>query len=150
MHAPPISSLPSAPCRLDWRPSCWLLAALTLLGVLAPLSLLGSDLPPRLAWPAAVLALLYAAWLLRREAGRAPRTLVLPVGAGAPRVDGVAVSDLQVAWRGPLAFVCWRDAQGCTQRLAWWPDTLPPAARRELRLAAAAHAASSAPPQMAP
>ncbi|KAB7763220.1 MULTISPECIES: hypothetical protein [Xanthomonas] len=150
MRAPPISSLPSAPCRLDWRPSRWLLAALTLLGALAPLSLLGSDLPPHLAWPAAALALLYAAWLLRREAGRAPRALLIPAGAGAPSVDGVAVSALQVAWRGPLAFVRWRDAQGRTQRLAWWPDTLPPAARRELRLAAAAHAASSAPPQMAP
>ncbi|AJC48114.1 hypothetical protein [Xanthomonas sacchari] len=150
MHAPPISSPPSAPCRLDWRPSRWLLAALTLLGALAPLSLLGSDLPPRLAWPAAVLALLYAVWLLRREARRAPRMLLVPAGAGTPSIDGVAVSALQVDWRGPLAFVCWRDAQGRTQRLAWWPDTLPPAARRELRLAASAHAASSAPPQMAP
>ncbi|MCW0412164.1 hypothetical protein NB709_002040 [Xanthomonas sacchari] len=150
MHAPPISSPPFAPCRLDWRPSRWLLAALTLLGALAPLSLLGSDLPPHLAWPAAALALLYAVCLLRREARRAPRTLLVPAGAGTPSIDGVAVCALQVDWHGPLAFVRWRDAQGRTQRLAWWPDTLPPAARRELRLAASAHAASSAPPQMAP
>ncbi|UKE74893.1 hypothetical protein [Xanthomonas graminis] len=151
MHAPPISSPPSAPCRLEWRPSRWLLAALALLSVLAPLSILGSDMPRACAWPAAALAVLYAAWLLRREARREPRALLLPAqGSVAASVDGQPVAALQVDWRGPLAFVRWRDADGRAGRLAWWPDTLPPPARRELRLAAQARAASSAPPQMAP
>ena len=39
------SSPGSAPCRLEWRPSRWLLSALTLLSTLAPLAVLGSDLP---------------------------------------------------------------------------------------------------------
>ncbi|WP_369939049.1 hypothetical protein [Xanthomonas medicagonis] len=151
MHPPPISSPPSAPCRLEWRPSRWLLAALALLSLLAPLSVLGSDMPRPWAWPVAALAALYAALLLRREARRAPRVLLLPPqGAVAASLDGQPLQDLQVHWRGPLAFVRWRDAQGRTARLAWWPDTLPPPARRELRLAAQARAASSAPPQMAP
>ncbi|MBB4125988.1 toxin CptA [Xanthomonas translucens] len=151
MHALPISSPPSAPCRLEWRPSRWLLAALALLSVLAPLSILGSDMPRACAWPAAALAALYAAWLLRREARQAPRALLIPTqGNVAASVDGQAVAALQVDWRGPLAFARWRDADGHVRRLAWWPDTLPPAARRELRLAAQARAASSAPPQMAP
>ncbi|PPU94563.1 hypothetical protein [Xanthomonas albilineans] len=150
MRVPPISSPPSAPCRLEWRPSRWLLAALSLLGVLAPLSILGSDLPRGVAWSAALLALFYALVLLRREAGRLPRIVLIPAGAGTATVDGTPVTALQVHWRGPLAFLRWRDAQGRLRHLAWWPDTLPAPARRELRLAAQAHAASSAPPQMAP
>ncbi|MBN6148891.1 hypothetical protein JR065_00940 [Xanthomonas sp. AmX2] len=149
MRAPPNSSPPSAPCRLEWRPSRWLLAALGLLTLLAPVSLLLSDLAPLLAWPAALGAMLYGAALLRREARRPSRALTIPA-AGAATVDGQAVEELQVDWRGPLAFVRWRDRHGRVRRLAWWPDTLPAAARRELRLAAHARAASSAPPQMAP
>ena len=151
MHAPPISSPPSAPCRLEWRPSRWLLAALVALSVLAPLSILGSDMPRPWAWPAAALAALYAALLLRREARRPPCALLIPPqGSVAASIDGQPVAALQVDWRGPLAFVRWRDAHGRVGRLAWWPDTLPAPARRELRLAAQARAASSAPPQMAP
>ncbi|WP_045727740.1 hypothetical protein [Xanthomonas sp. GPE 39] len=146
MRMPPISSPPSAPCRLEWRPSRWLLAALSLLGVLAPLSILGSDLPRGVAWPVALLALLYALLLLRSEAVRLPCIVLIPAGPGTATVDGVPVAALQVHWRGPLAFVRWRDAQGRRRHLVWWPDTLPAPARRELRLAAQAHAASSAPP----
>ena len=151
MHAPPTSSPPSAPCRLEWRPSRWLLAARALLSVLAPLSILASDMPRACAWPAAALASLYAAWLLRREARLAPRARLIPAqGGAAASVDDQPVAALQVDWRGPLAFVRWRDADGRVGRLTWWPDTLSPPARRELRLAAQARAASSAPPQMAP
>ena len=39
------SSNASAPCRFDWAPSRWLTAALLALALLAPLSLLASDLP---------------------------------------------------------------------------------------------------------
>ena len=81
------SSPGSAPCRLElqWRPSRWLLAALLILSLLAPLSVLGSELPRALAWPLALGAAgagLAAAW---REAGRAPRHLRL--AATAPGAD---------------------------------------------------------------
>ncbi|WP_231734445.1 hypothetical protein [Noviluteimonas gilva] len=40
-----------------------------------------------------------------------------------------------VHWRGTLAFLRARDAQGRTHRLAFWPDTLDARGRRALRLA---------------
>lgn len=39
-------------------------------------------------------------------------------------VDGLPVDALDLHWRGPLAFLRYRDATGRRQRLAWWPDTL--------------------------
>ena len=48
------------------------------------------------------------------------------------------MEDLDVEWRGALAFLRWRDAAGRTQRRGFWPDTLPAGKRRELRLAAPA------------
>ena len=134
------SSPASAPCRLEWRPSRWLLAALLVLSVLAPLSVLGSDLPRAGAWPLAIGAAGYGLWLVRREAGRARRLLVLGAAhmPGGPRdtLDGRPVQACRISWRGPLAFVHLLDLDGRELRLAWWPDTLPAAQRRELRLAA--------------
>ena len=57
-----------------------------------------------------------------------------PAGAGRALLDGVPLADAALAWRGPLAFLRWRDAAGRRGRLAWWPDTLPPAERRVLKL----------------
>lgn len=142
----PHSSPVSAPCRLEWRPSRWLLAALLILSLLAPLSVLGSDLPRRFAWPLAVAAAVYGLWLLRREAGRATRQLVLAAvhapGEPLDTLDGRPLQSCRIAWRGPLAFIRVTDGDGRSERLAWWPDTLPSPLRRELRLAAAARAAS--------
>jgi toxin CptA len=53
-------------------------------------------------------------------------------------------------WRGPLAFLRWRDSDGRMHRLAWWPDVLPVAARRELRLAALDGAGAVPAASMAP
>ena len=39
---------------------------------------------------------------------------------------------------------------GRSERLSWWPDTLPPTLRRELRLAAAARVASRRDQPVAP
>jgi toxin CptA len=64
-------------------------------------------------------------------------------------VDGARVEDFTVHWRGPLAFARWRDGQGGVHRLAWWPDTLPASARRELRLAAPAQSNASGAHSMA-
>ncbi len=153
------SSPGSAPCRLElqWRPSRWLLAALLILSVLAPLSVLGSELPRALAWPLAVAAAAWGLVACRREAGRAPRRLVLAPAsgsgggaAGQDSLDGRPLARCELAWRGPLAFVHLVYRDGRHQRLVWWPDTLPAQRRRELRLAVAARHASRRDRPMAP
>ncbi|WAC63699.1 hypothetical protein OVA13_02600 [Pseudoxanthomonas sp. SL93] len=88
------------------------------------------------AWPLAVLAFLYGVHLARHEGARPARAVWFPGDGRAPTVDGQPVDAVQVTWRGPLAFMRWRDRAGRWQRLAWWPDTLPAPMRRELRLAA--------------
>ena len=131
------SSSSSATCRIEWRPSRWLLAALALIAILAVFSILASEMPRPAAWPLAVLALGYGAWEIRREARKPVRELVFPGDHAAPvRIDGKPVEGVHVHWRGPLAFVRWREPDGRAGRLSFWPDTLPPARRRELRLAA--------------
>ncbi|MGJ4802161.1 hypothetical protein [Luteimonas sp. SDU82] len=106
-----------------------------MLGLLAAASLLLSDLPGGVAWPAAVSACACGLWLWRRECQRPALVFVFCPGA-APRVDDQPAAGFALQWRGPLAFASWRDARGRRHHRAWWPDTLPPASRRELRLAA--------------
>ncbi len=118
--------------------------------MLAPFAVLVSEMPRSAAWPVALAASAYGGWLFRREQRRPPRTFVFPGDDAPVLLDGEAVDEVTVLWRGPLAFVRWRDADGSAHRLGWWPDTLPPARRRELRLAtppplAAPDAASMAP-----
>lgn len=93
-----------------------------------------SEMPSVMAWPASILALAYGRWVLRRELRRPAREWVFAAD-GSVRVDGEPVERLGLAWRGPLVFVTWQDAGRRRHRLSWWPDTLPPARRRELRLA---------------
>jgi len=137
------------PCRLQWRPSRWLRAALLALTVLAAFSILASEMPRAAAWPLALAALGHGALLFLRERGRPPREFLLR-GVAAPTVDGVPVADFDLHWRGPFAFAAWRDADGRRQRAAWWPDTLAPAQRRELRLAAPSPPAARRRRSMAP
>ena len=128
----------SATCRIEWRPSRWLLAALALIALLAAFSILQSEMPRPAAWPLAALALGYGAWTIRREARKPVRELVFPGDpAASVHIDGKPVEGVHVRWRGPLAFVSWREPGGRAGRLSFWPDTLPAARRRELRLAAA-------------
>ncbi|MBX3710899.1 MAG: hypothetical protein KF800_02910 [Lysobacter sp.] len=134
------SSNASAPCRIDWRPSRWLTAALWSLTVLAPLSLWASDLPGVLVWPLALCAAGGAAWSARSHQRAALLSIVVPV-EGDVTVAGQAVEAFTVTWRGALAFLSWRDGAGRDRRLALWPDVLDPATRRELRLVMAARAA---------
>lgn len=136
--------------RLEWRPSCWPLAVLAALTVLAPFAVLVSEMPRSAAWPLALAASVYGGWLFRREQRRPPRTFVFPGDDAPVLLDGEAVDEVTVQWRGPLAFVRWRDADGSTHRLGWWPDTLPPARRRELRLAAPPPLAAPDAASMAP
>ena len=120
---------------IDWWPSRWLSSALFLLGLLAGVSLLLSDLPEGVAWPGALLAPGYGWWAARRVRRSPARSFVFR-GEAVPLVDGVAADGFVLQWRGPLAFARWRDARGRWVHCAWWPDTLPAPRRRELRLAA--------------
>jgi toxin CptA len=134
------SSNASAPCRIDWRPSRWVTAALWSLAVLAPLSLWASDLPGMLVWPLALCVAGGAAWSALRHQRAVPMAIVVPA-EGEVTVAGQAVEGFDVCWRGALAFLSWRDGAGRDHRLALWPDVLDPATRRELRLVMAARVA---------
>lgn len=143
------SSNASAPCRIDWRPSRWVSAALWSLTVLAPLSLWASDLPGVAAWPLALCAAGGAMWSALRHHRVASLSIVVPA-EGDVTVAGQAVAGFDVAWRGALAFLSWRDGAGRVQRLALWPDVLDPATRRELHLVMDARAAVRIAGPMAP
>ncbi|PPU32408.1 MULTISPECIES: protein YgfX [unclassified Xanthomonas] len=139
----PPSSPISAPCRLEWRPSRGLVCAVSALAVLALCAVWRSGVP---LWLAALLS----AWVpvsAARSLGallRSPaRQVLIPWGELPASIDGQAVQALQVAWRGPIAVVSWTRADARRERLHFWPDTLPATQRRELRLAAHAHAISS-------
>lgn len=143
------SSSASATCRLKWRPSRLIAAWLLALALLAPLSLLYSNLPRMAAWLLAPLCCLAAlqAWHRYRHAG----SMHLHVRAEGPLdVDGVPMRDWRLRWRGPLAFITWRDGAGRRHALSFWPDTLPPEVRRELRLATPASLGTSSTAGMAP
>lgn len=138
----------AAPVRIDWRPSRWMVGVQVVMGLLAAFALLTCEIPYHWAVPMALMAMAYGALLARREASKPARQLVI-AGTGTT-LDGQAVHDPFVRWRGPLAFFEARDGEGRRLRLSWWPDTLPSARRRELRLAMAVQAAASSAPEMAP
>jgi toxin CptA len=119
------------------------------LGALAACSVLMSEMPRGVAWPVAAFAVGYGVRLGHVERRQPKQTLVWAPGTS-PTIDGQALADVQLHWRGPIAFLRWRDCDGNVRRLAWWPDVLRISERRELRLAAldvadAAPAASMAP-----
>ncbi|MCI4566486.1 hypothetical protein [Lysobacter sp. CFH 32150] len=99
------------------------------------ISVLASGMPRVFAWPLALLVTGYGVFLARSAARRPSRQLVWPQD-GPITLDGDALADVDLQWRGPLAFLCWRGADNRSRRLSWWPDTLPAGPRRELRLAA--------------
>ena len=120
-----------------------------MLGVLAAISILASEMARTMAWPLALAALAHGDGCARRARRRALRQLAWAAGR-APELDGQCLTDVEVQWRGPLAFLRGRDAQGAVVRLAWWPDTLPAGARRELRLVASVPADPASTRSMAP
>lgn len=131
------------------RPSRWLIGAMLAMAVLAPFAVLTSEIPRWAAWPLAACAAGYGAYLAWREARQPVRKVV--VGSEDPAtIDGQVVEAMRVDWRGPLAFLAWRDADGRLQRRSLWPDTLSAAQRRELRLAVRAIGDGQSPPSMAP
>ncbi|WP_115511048.1 hypothetical protein [Xanthomonas arboricola] len=150
MPPTPHSSPIFAPCRLEWRPSRVLACALGVLSALALGALWRSGVPPWLAMLLSVYAVLTGGRSLRLLLRSPAREVIVPWSETPASVDGAQVQGLQVTWRGPIAVVAWTGLDARRQRLHFWPDTLPAAQRRELRLAAQAHAISSRRPQVAP
>ncbi|RMH94884.1 hypothetical protein EBB59_00900 [Lysobacter pythonis] len=132
----------SATCRLEWRPSRVIAGWWLALAVLAPLSSIASGLPRPAAWALAMVACLLALRGWRAFRSQPRRQLVVRV-EGPLSVDGANFHDWRLQWRGPLAFIQWRDGAGRLAALSFWPDTLPPGTRRELRLASPLNAAVS-------
>jgi toxin CptA len=128
----------SSSCRIDWRPSRLLCVALAGLGVLGALGLALSALPVALKWPLAALALARGLHLARREWRRAPAELVFDIDGGEAVIRSLGRSEriagAQLALRGVLATLAWRDEAGRRRALCWAADTLPVSARRALRL----------------
>ena len=144
-----LSPLEAAGCTVEWRPSPLVGAILWALALLAPCCLLASGLPPAWSWPLAGLVAIAGIRDARRYRRRPTLLLAIPAGPGDVACNGVRVQVLELRWRGPLAFLRWRE-DGRARCLAFWPDLLAAPARRELRLAmqrreTAAPAASVAP-----
>ncbi|GAB3750891.1 hypothetical protein GCM10028795_18010 [Lysobacter olei] len=150
-----------ASCHLEWGPSRQLALMLLLLGGLAVVALLASDLPRGWAWLGAPLALAYAAWLARCELRKPWRTLQVPglppVRQGEeagplepPTLDGHPLIALEVRWRGAAAFLRCRGQDGRPFRTVLWPDVTQGASRRELRLALRDRETSPSRPSVAP
>ena len=147
----PNSSRSSAVCRLEWRPSWWSLGACMLLTALAIVSLWLAALPEWLALLASLAIAVACGRRLQAEWWAAEFELVIPWDPDRPVcVAGVAVDAFEVHWRGPLALLRWHPPNGVRQARLWWPDLLPPTARRELRLAASARVVPSDRRQVAP
>lgn len=131
----------SAPFRCEWRPSRWQAGALLLLGLLAAVALLNCELEDTIAWPAALLVSCWGLRAARHGLGQPVRQLLVPPAPAPASVDGMAVDALELLERGPLLVLRWRKGKRRGQ-LLFWPDTLPRARRRELRLAVRVSAVS--------
>lgn len=142
-------SATSAPFRCEWRPSRWLSCALSGLAALAAVSIVKCDLAPGLAWPLGACVLVLGLLQALAESRRPARSLLIPPPPGAACVDGTAVQRIELLERGPLLVLRWRQGRR-RQQLLFWPDTLPRAQRRELRLAVRTHGVSRQPSGVAP
>jgi toxin CptA len=140
----------SAPCRLEWRSSRAFAAACFALGILAAVAAIASELPWPVSFPLAIASVAHGTWLAMRELLQPAANLVIPPGEADATLDGEAMIDLRVQWRGPLTILRWRSAAGGHHRLQGWPDNLDAAARRELRLAMADRVPARSPRSVAP
>lgn len=149
MPHPPPSSPGSAPCQLEWQPSRWQCRALIAMGALMPWALWATDLPTPWGLASGFVAMA-GTWLEAWRYARGPGCMfVIPADEGPAQVDDAPVEDLQMRRRGPLVQLAWRQ-QGRRHWRLFWPDTLPQAQARELRLAVRAHCISRSPPAVAP
>lgn len=133
--------------RIDWRPSPALSAVLPMLGLLAVLALQLTALPGPLAWLGGMVALL-GSLRLSRQHRRQPACRIVWAGRGKPALvesqmiaateNPQRIDAISVHLRGPIAVLAGLDERGRQRRWVWYPDTLCPATRRALRLAASA------------
>ena len=138
------SSNASLHCRLEWRPSHWLLVGFALLAALAMVSLWLSALPVWACVFGGILIAAFAAYRLRNEMRRA-RVHIAWAGGDEPVVverslqQGGRAEEFQFVAlniRAGLVVLCLADERGRRTRWTWWPDTLDARGRRALRLAA--------------
>ena len=134
----------SSSCRIDWRPSRLLCVALAGLGGLGAISIALADLPLAARLPLAAFALLHGLQLARREWQRPRCRFELHDGEPAlMREAGArpqALAAPRLSLRGALlATIAWRAPDGSRQSRTWCADTLPVAARRQLRLHSGGH-----------
>lgn len=115
--------------------------ALAAIGAMAGAGLFLTTLPLAVA---IALAPLCGAWgaALAYRALHAPTVLMAFRADGTVFVDGARVDDAGLDWRGPLTCIRWQRG-GRHMRLVAWPDVVPPARRRELRLWRLAHRADA-------
>jgi toxin CptA len=141
----------SVPCRFELRPSRWVIGAMLALSVLAPIAVLASAMPRWVAWPLSMLAVVIGLRMAWRENAQPILEIVVDADAqGRATIGGTPVDAFRVDWRGPLAFITWRHADGQRCRRSLWPDTLSSATRRELRLAVRAGGDGQARSSVAP
>ena len=139
------SSNASLHCRLEWRPSRWLLVGFPLLAVLAMVSIWLSSLPMWACVAVSVSIVAYATVRFRQEMRREPVGIAW-VGGDAPIVvehgaleQGGRSEEFRFValnFRAGLVVLCVADEHGRRSRWVWWPDTLGARGRRALRLAA--------------
>ncbi|OGT59148.1 MAG: hypothetical protein A3E01_20175 [Gammaproteobacteria bacterium RIFCSPHIGHO2_12_FULL_63_22] len=120
------------------------------LALLAILSLFLSALPQVACW-LGVLAIVVPAWIAIRRLASRPAQVLRIAGDGSwavllcvgrpPRL----FSKARLGIRGPMAFLQASDGAGRPIQWNWWPDTLPAAARRQLRLASGSPIGNSGP-----
>ena len=143
------SRMPEAmTCRLAWRRSRWLMAALCALGIATCGSLGLSGLPAPACIGLGVAAAGWIAWLLWKEASQQAVELAWIGSEGAWRAecagDVQALRHVGTTVRGSLAVLTLADDGGGIRRYVWWPDTLDAGGRRTLRLASMAARAHEA------
>ncbi len=154
MQRSPDSSPSCSGCRIDWRPSRWLVGGLVMLAMLATYAVMASALPEASRRPLAGLVLLHGLVRARRAAAEPACSLHWAGGEAGATLHragrGIDLRRVQLELRGPIVLLQGRDARGRRHRLVWWPDTLAAGGRRRLVLAArAAHRSDINLPSMA-
>ena len=154
-NGPPIRSCrplsrSSSSFLIDWRPSRLVCVAHAVLALLASLSLFLSALPPVACGLGTLAIVVSACSAIRRQAIRPVQVLriagdgswaVLLCAGQPPRL----FPKTRLGIRGPMAVLRAWDTEGRSFQCNWWPDTLPAAARRQLRLASGSPIGNSGP-----
>jgi toxin CptA len=120
-----------------------------LFALLMPWAVLATDLAGPARWPLALVAAGWAAGQGVHYARRPRCRMLIPADDTPVDIDGEPVDRLVLHDRGPLIQLAWRSGGRRHARL-FWPDTLPPPLRRELRLTLRTRCISRSRPAVAP